>query len=77
MVLQKSATFEHSFEWRIVVDILPLIQNRVWIVYVFAFFLCWECPVAIVAMREGRPKENIEKVRGGHEDFTDRIGEMG
>ena len=38
MALEHGALFEHFLEWRIVVDVLPLIQDRVWVVYAFGFF---------------------------------------
>ena len=39
MVLKKETAFRHPFQWWIVVDILPLIQDRVWIAYALALVL--------------------------------------
>jgi len=56
MVLQKGTLFRHSLEWRIVVDILPLIRNRVWVGYVFAVLFLLGGLLSIIAIKKtGRP----------------------
>ncbi len=44
MALEREAFFDHSPGWGIAVFILPLVQNRIWIVYGFGFF-CLGCLV--------------------------------
>jgi Icc-related predicted phosphoesterase len=57
MVLKKGGPYRHSLKWRIMVDILPLIEGRVWVVYVFAFALLWGVFFSFQAVRRaGRPE---------------------
>ena len=57
MVLKKVGPYRHSLKWRIMVDILPLIEGRVWIVYAFAFASLWGVFFSFLALRKtGRPE---------------------
>ena len=62
MVLRKGSLCHHSLQWRIVVDILPLIQNRVWITYAFfVVFLSAAILLLIVAKNSGRSMRILKR----------------
>jgi predicted phosphodiesterase len=62
MVLQKEVFFHHSVKWGIVVGILPLVQNRVWMVYVFLFLFscCTALPLWVTIRKTGRPNKVLK-----------------
>jgi predicted phosphodiesterase len=53
MVLKNEPLFHHSFEWRIVADILPLVQNRLWVVYGFTLACLFLGFFSFLAIKSG------------------------
>ena len=62
MVLQKEVFFHHSMGWGIVVGILPLVQNRIWMVYVFLFLFscCTALSLWVTMRRTARPNKVLK-----------------
>ena len=62
MALQKEVFFHHSMDWGIVVYLLPLVQNRVWRVYVFLFLFscCTVLSLWVTMRRTARPNKGLK-----------------
>ena len=61
MALPKEVIFHHSLSWWIVVDILPLLQNRIWIAYLFAFGFLGGAFGSLLALKNTGRAKNILK----------------
>lgn len=64
MTLPKQVIFHHSFRWWIVVDVLPLIQNQIWIVYLFGFGFLWGAFGSLRAVKSTGRRKNILTGKG-------------
>jgi hypothetical protein len=62
MALQKDVFFHHSMDWGIVVYILPLVENRIWIMYVFLCFFscCTTLALWVTIKRMGKPNKVLK-----------------
>jgi hypothetical protein len=62
MALQKDVFFHHSMDWGVVVGILPLVENRIWMVYVFLFLFscCTALSLWVTIRRTGRPNKALK-----------------
>ena len=64
MTLPKEVIFHHSLSWWIVVDLLPLIHNKIWTVYLFAFGFLVGAYGSLRAVRSTGRTKNILKGQG-------------
>jgi hypothetical protein len=62
MALQKDVFFHHSMDWGIVVYLLPLVQDRIWVLYVFLCFFscCTGLALWVTIRRRGIPNKVLK-----------------
>lgn len=61
MVLKRETLFRRSLKWMILVGVLPLIQNRVWMVYAFVLVFIFCLIGSLIALKKAGRRQKTQK----------------